>query len=103
MWVSAFVDSKCVAASAMCVLVFCSQPRDKASELQSLRDLREIACTKHPSINPSLELCKKYVQNRFGGLKREQAAMFVRKFMQSSQPTNVNEIYKFQLLTPSMR
>lgn len=76
--------------------------QDRAGELASIRELREI--TKLGHLEAKLTLCKYYACRRFGGIPPEQAAVFVRDFVQSMKPTNTHECFKTsQELTSSMR
>ena len=77
------------------------QPLDRASELQSMRELRLI--TNDNDLGATVELCRKYAQERFGGVTRDQAALVVREFIGASKPTHVNKMYGFQELNHSMR
>jgi len=74
---------------------------DTGAELQSLRELRQIALSGY--YDAQLVLCKRYVSGKFGGIDPQQAAVFVKCFVQSSPRTCVKNIYRFNELTHSMR
>ena len=65
---------------------------DKGGELKSMRAMRNVA--KLGYLESQLTLCHAYVSGKYGGYTHQQAADFVRNFVQSSQPTNVHDIYK---------
>ncbi|XP_064644343.1 cyclin-F-like [Lineus longissimus] len=75
---------------------------DKAVELQSIRELRDVGSL--GEIESQLRLCQAYVRGQFGGISSSQAASFVREFVQSSKPTNIQDIYNWNRdLTNTMR
>ena len=77
------------------------QALDSGAELESLRELREIALSGY--YEGQLVLSKRYITGKYGGFTKHQAAAFVRGFVQSSQPTGVKSIYRFNELTHSRR
>lgn len=79
----------------------CCRMLDGGAELQSLRELRQIALSGY--YDAQLVLCKRYVSGKFGGIDPHQAASFVRHFIQSSSRTYVKNIYRFNELTHAMR
>lgn len=75
---------------------------DRARNLQSIRQLREIA--KMNNLDSKLSLCKMYANGMYGGISQSQAAMFVQELVQSTTPSNTQECFKTsQELTTSMR
>ncbi|CAH1794347.1 unnamed protein product [Owenia fusiformis] len=75
---------------------------DRAMELQSIRELRDISCT--VQIDSQLRLCQFYAQGKYGGVSARQAASFMRDLVLSSQPTNLHLILTRNVeLTQSMR
>jgi hypothetical protein len=83
------------------LFLFSVQALDSGADLQSLRELRQIALSGY--YEGQLVLGKRYITGKYGGIDRHQAATFVRGFVQSSQPTHVKTIYRFNELTHSMR
>lgn len=78
------------------------QVTDRARNLQSIRQLREIA--KMNNLDSKLSLCKMYANGMYGGISQSQAAMFVQELVQSTTPSNTQECFKTsQELTTSMR
>lgn len=73
----------------------------RASELESMRELRAIATGGY--LDATLQLGNRYAQRRYGGLSEHEASAFVRHLFQASRPTRLNEMYAFQEFTPSMR
>lgn len=81
---------------------FFLQVTDRARNLQSIRQLREIA--KMNNLDSKLSLCKMYANGMYGGISQSQAAMFVQELVQSTTPSNTQECFKTsQELTTSMR
>ena len=74
---------------------------DRSTELQSVRELREIAILGDATAR--LTLCRLYAAGMFGGFSRQQAATYVREFVQSSAVLNVRTVYSGTELTHSMR
>ena len=79
----------------------CLKLIDRAKTLEGMRQLRKIAASGQSEA--VYELCKLYSQGHYGGTSRQQAASHVSKFIQSSQTTNLDCIFKNSELTPSMR
>ena len=74
---------------------------DRSQELQSLRELRDVANLGY--LESQLTLCRSYVLGHHGGIRVSQAIAYVKDFLQKSQPTHVDQIYEYQQLTHSMR
>ncbi|XP_064617848.1 cyclin-F-like isoform X2 [Liolophura sinensis] len=75
---------------------------DRAGQLESIRQLRGIA--EEGDSEAQLALCRCYVNGKYGGIEKHQAAAFVRGFVQSSKPSNAHKLFRSSSeLTPSMR
>ena len=84
------------------LLLFQSSP-DKGGELESIRQLRDIASL-GGHLDATLALCKSYAAGKYGGISYRQAAAFVREFVQSAKPTNLQDIFAWNVdITHSMR
>ncbi|XP_060084118.1 cyclin-F-like [Ylistrum balloti] len=82
----------------------CWQDRvcDRASRLESIRQLRQVA--KLGNMEAQLSLCKFYAKEIYCGVSLDQAALTVREFVRSVTPINVQSCFKTSHeLTPSMR
>ena len=77
------------------------QMQDKGTEVQSIRELRDIA--KSDCLEAQLALCKAYVNGVLGAYTWPQAAGFIRDWVQRSRVTNTMHIYSNKELTHSMR
>ena len=77
------------------------QTIERNVELQSLRELREIAAA--GDLSARLTLCRLYAVGKFGGCPRREAASYVRDFVQSSSSVNVCSVFDGPQLTQSMR
>jgi len=74
---------------------------DRSTELQSVRELRNIAIL--GDMSARLTLCHLYAAGRYGGCARQQAVSYVRDFVQSSAVLDVRAVYSGIELTRSMR
>ncbi|XP_033757266.1 cyclin-F-like isoform X2 [Pecten maximus] len=75
---------------------------DRASRLESIRQLRQVAKLGH--MEACLSLCKFYAKEMYCGVSSDQAAFTVRDFVHSVSPINVQSCFKTSHeLTPSMR
>lgn len=75
---------------------------DKASELECIRQLRDICNLGH--IDSKLALCRYYAVGKYGGISQSKAMSFIRDFVQSVPALNTHESFqRSQELTPSMR
>ena len=74
---------------------------DRATELEYLRELRDVASMGH--LESQVALCQAYASGRYGGYSCDQAATYVREFLKLSHPTNVQNMYRDKKLTQSMR
>ena len=89
----------CYSTSGNIEILF--QIHDAALELEAIRELRNQVNLRDP--DAILRLCRFYVQKKYGGLSEYQAASYARNFIQSSEPTHIEDIYKESELTHSMR
>jgi len=74
---------------------------DRATEIQALRELRDIASV--GELEATLEVCRMYTKGKFGGISSNQAKLFVQDFYQQSKPSHIHSIYRNKELTHSMR
>jgi len=77
------------------------QQVDRSTELQSVRELRNIAIL--GDMSARLTLCGLYAAGKYGGCDRQQAVSYVREFFQSSTVLDVSAVYSGTELTHSMR
>ncbi len=80
---------------------FLFQLEDPAMTLEGMRQLRHIASSGQQ--DAVFELCRLYVTGHCGGITQEEAAARVTRFIQSSEPTHLDCIFKRSELSPSMR
>ncbi|OWF42166.1 cyclin-F-like isoform X2 [Mizuhopecten yessoensis] len=75
---------------------------DRASRLESIRQLRQVAKLGH--MEARLNLCKFYAREMYCGVSLDQAAFTVCDFIHSVSPSNIQSCFKTSNeLTPSMR
>jgi len=74
---------------------------DRSTELQSVRELRNIAIL--GDVSARLTLCRLYAAGKYGGCDRQQAVSYIREFIQSSAVLDVRAVYGGKELTHSMR
>lgn len=75
---------------------------ERALELESIRELRDIASA--GSLDAQLMLCRFYASGKYGGISYHQAAAFCRDLVQSSRPTSIHKVFQCSHeLTPNMR
>ncbi len=78
------------------------QVLDKAAELESMRQLRDVASM--GCLNARLYLCKYYASGKYGGISHSQVAAFLKDVFQTTLPTGTHKTFQnHRDLTPSMR
>ncbi|ESO84228.1 hypothetical protein LOTGIDRAFT_108005 [Lottia gigantea] len=65
---------------------------DTASELNSIRELRDISSM--GCLDATLTLCDFYSHGKYGGIAQSRAASFMRETFQSSTPTGTHKIFR---------
>ncbi|XP_013409126.1 cyclin-F [Lingula anatina] len=75
---------------------------DVASQLKSIRMLRDIA--NKGQLEAQLSLCHLYADGKYGGISEAQAAGFMKEFVQSTKPSDIHDIFRWNYdITNSMR
>jgi hypothetical protein len=77
------------------------QTVERTVELQSVRELREIAAA--GDLNARLTLCRLYSVGKYGGCPKGEAISYVRDCIRSSKCIDVCRVFDGPQLTESMR
>ncbi|XP_067671880.1 cyclin-F-like [Haliotis asinina] len=90
------------AALALWEMQYSQRVLDKAAELESMRQLRDVASM--GCLNARLYLGKYYASGKYGGISRSQVAAFLKEVFQTTSPTGTHRTFQnHRDLTPSMR